>query len=60
MAIVKVLAATVFRSAGVHDADALLSLVSDEQAVTDATSNNAEKLSAIFLIFLDMNLPFHL
>ena len=60
MAIVNRFASTVFRSVGVHEADAELSDDSDEHAVKEATSNNAEKLSAIFLIFFDMNLPFHL
>ena len=54
MAIVNRFASTVFRSAGVHDADAELSVDSDEHALRDATSNRAGSANAQFLIFFCM------
>ena len=48
---------TVFRSVGVHEADAELSDDSDEHAVKEATSNRAEKTTFIFFC---MKVPFYL
>ncbi len=54
MAIVKVFAVTVFKSAGVQLADAELSVDSDEHALKDATSNRAGSANTQFLRFLCM------
>jgi hypothetical protein len=54
VAIVNVFASTLFRSAGVHEADAELSVASDEHALRDATSNRAGSANAQFLIFFCM------
>ena len=57
MAIFSSFAATVFRSAGVHEADAALSDDFDEQAVKETTSNKADKTTFIFFC---MKVPFYL